>query len=153
MFYRTYHLSNAQPTLMDPSVVWRICHVMRRWREISISYPGLWQHINTIIPNVYGRLALIGAYALIVVLRLDLPKAESLPLEPITSAGGYSSTAIPHSFVRLFRTSCFPNLERFIVVANLWGNILIEGSSKLSSVHLRHSSIHPPPISTLRLIE
>ncbi|KAK0494893.1 hypothetical protein EDD18DRAFT_287756 [Armillaria luteobubalina] len=146
------------------------------WRHIDAIVPNVYSQLSLI------NMHLIRAYPLTVDLRLALPNVESewaLLLEPITySAFRWRVLSVhvdsdfdwaQHTLVRHFRTSHFPNLEHFSVIRysdlsscncfepyNIGGDILIEGSSKLSSVRLQHSSIPhllPPPqtISTLHL--
>ncbi|KAK0212394.1 hypothetical protein DFS33DRAFT_23099 [Desarmillaria ectypa] len=146
------------------------------WRHIDAIVPNVYSQLALI------NMHLIRAYPLTVDLRLALPNVESdwaLLLEPITySSSRWRLLSVhvdcdsdwgQHTLVRHFRTSYFPNLEHFSVIRysnvsscncfarhNFGGNILIEGSAKLSSVRLQHSSIPhllPPPqaISTLHL--
>ncbi|KAK0459167.1 uncharacterized protein EV420DRAFT_1479189 [Desarmillaria tabescens] len=146
------------------------------WRHIDAIVPNVYNQLALI------NMHLIKAYPLTVDLRLALPNVESewaLLLEPLTySSSRWRVLSIhvdsdsdwgQHALVRHFRTSHFPNLEHFSVIRysdvsscncfaqqHFGGNILLEGSPRLSSVRLQHSSIPhllPPPqsISTLHL--
>ncbi|KAG7449794.1 uncharacterized protein BT62DRAFT_607174 [Guyanagaster necrorhizus] len=146
------------------------------WRHIDAIVPNVYNQLALI--NIH----LIRAYPLTVDLRLALPNVEAkwaLLLVPITYSSSRwrvlsvhvdcDSDGGQHTLVRHFRTSHFPNLEHFSIIRysdvsscncfvqqDLGGNILIEGSTKLSSVRLQHSSIPhllPPPqaISALHL--